>query len=308
MTDSATSMQVTKPAKRWLLKSLAVTIVLSGFGIWGLYDALVAYPDRGRKVASYRLFEYLETARHPSYGFDGTLGVPADGDPAQVLNDLRSRKTELEQAAEGTRESAAREAAAQLALLNYLESLAVMFDLSIENAHIAEPDTRYTELRDEWRGSSGETREAPKPLASYDIPVQWIFVLVGGVGGIWGTIFIARVISVKYSWDAETKRLTLPNGATLVPEDVAEFDKRKWDKFLIFLKIKETHESLAGQELRIDLYRHDPLEDWIIEMHRTAFPEDFEDEDDSEDTPSDDESQDTAADSQEDAESAETRA
>lgn len=272
--------QTTKPAMRWLLKTMIITLVVVVLGVWGLYDALVAYPDRGREVASYRLFEYLEEARHPVYGFDGPAGVGLDEDPASVMSELKQQRAQLDAQTQDPGESKAKAARAKLALLSYLEALEVMFELTPEKAHIAEPGERHAELKDKWREPSGETRQAPKPLASYDIPVQWVFVLVGVVGGVWGTLFMARVLSKKYRWDPDTMRLTLPTGEQIVPEDVAEFDKRKWDKFLIFLKMKESHESLGGRELRIDLYRYDPLEDWIVQMHQSAFPEEFEDEDD----------------------------
>jgi hypothetical protein len=86
-------------------------------------------------------------------------------------------------------------------------------------------------------------------------------------------LHIARVARRRYSWDDAEKRLFLPDGSSLVPADVAEFDKRKWDKFLIYLHVKPHHERHAGRELMLDLYQHAPLEDWVLEMERIASPE-----------------------------------
>ncbi|MEO0513371.1 MAG: hypothetical protein AAF108_10830 [Planctomycetota bacterium] len=268
----------TRPATMWLLKTLLMTLVPVGLGAWGVYDAFVAYPNRGERVASYRLLEYLEAAR-PAYGWDGPVGVPVDEDPAEVMGELRDRRSQLETAVTSTNRADAEPAREQLALLDYLEALNVMFRLTTERAHIDDPGQTLTELRAKWVDPSGQPRSAPKPLEAYDIPVQYIFIGVGVGAAFVGTAFMTTIMSKTYRFDPDTLRLTLPTGETIVPEQVAEFDKRKWDKFLIFLKMKENHESLAGRELKLDLYRYDPLEAWVIEMHRSAFPEDFEEED-----------------------------
>ncbi|MEM9663257.1 MAG: hypothetical protein AAF937_13230, partial [Planctomycetota bacterium] len=36
--------------------------------------------------------------------------------------------------------------------------------------------------------------------------------------------------------------------------------------------------QLGGKEIKLDLYQYSPLEDWCVEMHKHARPEDFEDE------------------------------
>ena len=38
------------------------------------------------------------------------------------------------------------------------------------------------------------------------------------------------------------------------------------------LKIKPGSHALAGSEVKLDLLRYVPLEDWVLEMERTAFP------------------------------------
>ena len=41
------TLATTRLNKPWLLKTLISAVVLIGFGIYGLYDATVAYPNRG---------------------------------------------------------------------------------------------------------------------------------------------------------------------------------------------------------------------------------------------------------------------
>lgn len=81
--------------------------------------------------------------------------------------------------------------------------------------------------------------------------------------------------------------LTLPGGESITPDDVAEFDKRKWDKFLFFFKIKPDHATLGGREIKLDLYQYVPLEDWAVAMHRHARPEDYADENPADENPAD---------------------
>ena len=102
--------------------------------------------------------------------------------------------------------------------------------------------------------------------------MQWLFVVVCLGVGLALTGLILKVKSRTYGWEPVEQRLFLPGGASLVPADIAEFDKRKWDKFLIFLKIKPGHQPLGGREIRLDLLRYNPLEEWILAMERTAYP------------------------------------
>ena len=46
------STATTRLNKPWLLKTLISAVVLVGFGLYGLYDATVAYPARGMRFAS----------------------------------------------------------------------------------------------------------------------------------------------------------------------------------------------------------------------------------------------------------------
>lgn len=58
-----------------------------------------------------------------------------------------------------------------------------------------------------------------------------------------------------------------------MPSDLADVDSCRWDKFIVYLKIKDGHPRLGGAEIKFDTYRHGKIEDWILAMERTAFPE-----------------------------------
>jgi hypothetical protein len=278
MTDAtdtkASEQQKTKLGKRWLRKFIIFLIVCVGFGFYGLYDATIAYPNRGERDASYRLLEYLRAANE-AHGLALSLGVPAEQTPQEHLEDLKARQGELTQRAGGEGGSA-RDARAELAKLVWLDSLAKIWQLTPERVQedlSGSPRETLAELAAEW-----ETRDQPKPLSWYDIPVQWLFTVVGFGLGIWLTIHMLRVASRTYTWEPGAMRLGLPGGATIVPSDVAEFDKRKWDKFLFFFKIKPEHPQLGGREIKLDLYQYVPLEDWAVAMHKAARPEDYAEE------------------------------
>ncbi|MEN0021252.1 MAG: hypothetical protein AAF747_10250, partial [Planctomycetota bacterium] len=168
--------------------------------------------------------------------------------------------------------------------LAWLEALNVpgLGMLNTDNTVIESPRERHDELEEYW-----ETAQVPKPLSWYDIPSQFVIVAAAGVWGAYLLQLFARVGRTSYAWSPEDRRLTLPNGATLVPSDLEDVDKRKWSKFIVFLPIKKSHDKLGGKEVRVDLFRHDYLEDWILEMERVAFPDRAEDDDDGEEEPVD---------------------
>jgi hypothetical protein len=163
--------------------------------------------------------------------------------------------------------------------LEWLESLQIAHRLRPEFTTLSQPDTSiksatgeqlagYPELNQRWGNGN-----MPKKLEWYDIPAQWAFVIIGLGGGLWLLVLYAMVARKRYSWDETSKTLTLPGGTTLTPADLEDVDKRKWDKYIVFLKVKPTHPTLDGRELKVDLYRYSPLEVWVLEMERTAFPE-----------------------------------
>lgn len=267
------TLATTRLNKPWLLKTLISALVLVGFGVYGLYDATVAYPARGMRFASFQKFQYLDAAKR-EHQLDFRAGV---ADPVQELARIRAMDRARYGALDGYRR-------------DWLEALEVVGKLNPESTRIDDAEATYAELVKQWTGSGGKA--APKPLSWYDIPVQWIFVAIGVGGGVWLLLLFGNVARQRYQWEEATQTLHLPDGNALTPPDIEDFDKRRWDKYLIFLKIKTTHATLGGQELKLDLYRYSPLEEWVLSMERTAFPERAEESDSSiasaETTPSED--------------------
>lgn len=264
-----------KVSRRWSMKMALFLVLLVGFGFYGLYDATIAYPDRGERSASWHLHQYL-TKSDEANSLTITLGIPEGQSASEHLRDLEGRLDELAQSAAGSTVKA-RDDAALLAKHAWLKSLAVLGRLSSERVEKdlgVSPRETLANLNQEWTGGN-----QPKPLASYDIPVQWLFTVIGLGGGLWMLLHVLRVASRKYTFDPATLTLGLPGGATIVPADVEVFDRRKWDKFLVFLRVRSDHPRLGGREIKLDLYQYEPLEAWYLEMHRAARPEDFAEED-----------------------------
>lgn len=254
-TAEPAARETTKLNRPWLAKMIIFSAVLVFFGLYGLYDAVIAYPARGLRHASFCEFQYLDTAKANGI-LDRRLSVP---EPAAELARLRaldhSRMTPVESAR-----------------LDWLRALNTVGAMTPKTTTIDDPDKTYADLKNQWTTAAG-AKKAPKPLAALDIPVQWVFVAVGLGGGLWLVVLFLNVARQRYVWEPATQTLTLPDGNSLTPADIEDFDKRKWDKFLIFLKIKPTHPTLGGRELKLDLYRHAPLETWVLDMERTVFPD-----------------------------------
>ncbi|RMH28699.1 MAG: hypothetical protein D6693_03440 [Planctomycetota bacterium] len=246
-------MQHTRVNPKWLVKIVVFTVLLAGLGAWGLYDALYAYPKRGEASALFSKYEYLRAARDSN-----ELSRASVDDPRAELERLEGIRVELSQQAEGDT-PAARRAQTQLKRLQWLEALRAIGALDPDRTRIAQPTAELNELDSALAG-----QVPPKPLAAWDIPLQWVFVVVGFGGALWLVVLILRVRAARYGFDPETRTLTLPGGRTIAPGDLAELDKRKWDKFLVKVLVKE------GAPVRLDLLRHTPLEDWILEMERAA--------------------------------------
>jgi hypothetical protein len=247
-------MQTTRLNRPWLLKISIFTFVLIGFGIYGFYDATVAYPNRGKRFSDYARYEFFRiVGQERNYLPVAEVNVE---DPAAELRRLRAIKTP---------------GPVEAAKLQWLESLTLVNQLSPQHTATGNPEQTFRELQERWTSSEG-ARNAPKPLSWYDIPVQWLFVAVGFGGGAWLAFLWILVARQKYTWQPETKTLGLPGGQTITPTDLEDVDKRKWDKFLVFLRFKPPH-PFAGKELKLDLYRHAPLEAWVLEMEREAFPD-----------------------------------
>jgi hypothetical protein len=255
----------TKPNRPWAIKLLIYMVVVGAIGAWFHYDATVAYPNRGRADASYRLWTYLERARE-----SGRLRLSElqDADPGAELARLDGRYSEGQDI--GDFAAAKREWYRSLSVLGKLDEATVSAQLT-EN-----PNSRLDELRNEWQGPGA--RPQPKPLHAYDLKIQGGIAIVCYLGVLGMLIHMGRVMMVKYEWEPAEKRLHLPGGVSITPYDLEDVDKRKWHKFIVFLKIKKGHGNLGGKELRLDLYQYAGLEEWVLEMERTAFPDRVEEE------------------------------
>ena len=241
--------------RAWKIKTMIFTVVLFGLGIWGAYDAFILYPDRGRAHADFMLQAYLERADE-----DFALSRADVKDPVTEFDRLREIDAELLTPIDEAR-------LRWLLSLSRIESLAALRDANLaaidagdvpvdSETMFSDPRARLDEITQANQG-----RPVPNPLAAYDIPLQYAFLIVGVGGGIAMLVFASRVARLTYRFDPQARRLTLPGGAAITPDDVEEVDKRKWDKFLVFLKLKG-----AEGETRLDLYRYHPLEAWVLEL------------------------------------------
>ncbi|MCC6228731.1 MAG: hypothetical protein IT432_05840 [Phycisphaerales bacterium] len=251
-TSDTSGVQNTKVSKKWLVRTLGFAIFVCIFGCWGLFDAVIAYPQRGANVAEKFELEYLRAAEQSR-----VLDSASVADPAGEIARLREKNTQqqLTSAVEGAR-------------LQWLNALDTIGRAKPEHTTIADPRGRKSQLEEVW------AKKTPsEPLAAWDLPLQWGITVAGFGATAWLLLLIVMVKGKTYTWNAATQTLRLPGGASLTPADVEDFDKRRWDKFLIFLKIKSSHAQLGGQELKLDLLRYEPLESWVLEMEKTAFPE-----------------------------------
>ncbi len=252
-------MQQTRISRRWLVKIMIFLLAAAGLGVWGLLDATVFYPARGRAHAEHQELEYLKAMERAGRLLPNFVTI---ADPRADWRTLRGRADTLEQsraaAQAGGRADEARRLEADMAKLEFLQALANVGDLSPARTRLDDPRSRLSALDVKW-----QSLPQPKPLSAFDIPMQWLFVAIGfGLAG-WIAALIVMVSAKKYRYEGGELRLHLPGGRTLVPADIKELDKRKWDKFIVFLALKD-----ASAPIRLDLLRYEPLEAWILEMEK----------------------------------------
>lgn len=262
------SAQISTLARGWTFKMSIVMLVGLVLGVWGLLDAMVWYPARGRGDAEYKHKVYLE--RSNAAGSILTSGIQ---DPAKALEALKAREGELNRAVE---KAAALEASggnrgelASLipalvdhATLQWLAAADLVGDLKPAVTNPQDPLATLRALQEKWKSLS-----PPKPLDRYDLPLQWLIAASGLVVAGWMMLLIFRASRTKFMFDQASQTLTLPGGRSFVPADVKEFDKRKWDKFFVTVHLKD------GSSHKLDLLRNVGLEEWVLAMEKTAFPE-----------------------------------
>lgn len=258
---------------RFLRKMALLFLAAVGLGTWGLVDAIWIYPARGIESAEYLEREYLK--RGAELGVASLVDDTSVSDPEAEIADLRSRFDELSQQAQQNNQAAL----FQLARLRWLEQLQIVGRDRPEYTQIESPRERLTTLDEKWTAKS-----PPSPLSRFDLLFQWIITGVGYGGAVIFVAFLLKQRGKVYRFDPEQKVLTLPGGLAFGPTHIDEFDKRKWRSFILFVKLSEDHPTAGGREIRIDLYRHDPVEEWLKAMfwaqnpdeYRESFPEEFE--------------------------------
>jgi len=229
----------------WLLKMGIFIVVLAGLGAWGLLDALVVYPARGKAHAAFAEMLYLQKAEELR-----RMSVAPVANPEEELRTLRAQRDQFASPQTPDQELRALR-------LEWLTALSRVGLLEPEHTDIQSPRARLEALNSEL-----QQKNPPKPLAAYDIPFQWLLVAVGFSLAAYLVFHVVRVASKTYRYDPETKTLTLPSGRTLSPSGIQEVDKRKWDKYLVTLRPKQ------GAPVRLDLLHHKHLEDWILDMEK----------------------------------------
>lgn len=244
-------------SRSWIMKMSIYLLALLGLGAWGLIDAVIVYPARGEKAASFLEKEYLASAQAAGR----LLRDASVPDPGAELDRLQAAEREMEQnlasAEQDGRGSAAADLRLNLSRLEWLTALSRIDRLDPANTNFADPSARLTELETRWA-----TEKAPKPLAQWDIPSQWLITGVGFFFAGWIVFLFVTAGARKFRWDPARRAITLPGGKTIAPEDVKEVDKRKWDKFFVTLHMKD------GSQHRLDLLRYAHLEGWVLELEK----------------------------------------
>ncbi|MBO6512592.1 MAG: hypothetical protein JJ974_01330 [Phycisphaerales bacterium] len=256
--------------KKWSIKLFLITFFVIGFGAYGLYDATIAYPNRGQRFADWAKMQYLEAAKAASseeFGyFERNTSIADPVATLEELSDPTRRQQNLNDAQNQSSSSRLR-STARNARYDWLKGLKTIGELKPENTIIEFPNDELTELKTRWSSTSS----IPKPLKGYDIPSQWAIMVVCWVIGFWMLVNIIKVVRQKYSWEADSMTLTVPGPIAITPAHLEEVDKRKWDKFIVFLKLNNTHPSHGGKEIKVDTYQHALVEDWILAMEVRAF-------------------------------------
>lgn len=255
--------------RKWTIKMAVIGLVLLGFGIWGLIDAAVVYPRRGYVAASWLEYQYLDLFSRSRPPLDARAGI---ADPSAELQ--RLERAAIDRGSLDPVDKALAEWLDQLNIVGKLDGLAATAipRTDFRGDQVTDARARLTELTKQWT-ESGEQRQSPSKLSFWDIPVQWLIMVVGVAVGLYMFFLIFRVRAKSYGWEAGQMRLTLPTGESLTPADLEDVDKRKWHKFFATLKVKSSHAQLGGKGIELDLLRYEPLEAWILEMEKTAFPD-----------------------------------
>ncbi len=255
-TAQSAGEQVTSIPKKWMILQAVYMGVLLAYAIWCVYDGAVLLPNRGKADAEYKERQYLEAAKTAS-----SLSEASVKTPVEEYEQLNEQVAEMRGLANSTT-ATGKINALRVARYEWLKALRLVGQLSPEKTTIADPERRLKELDEKWK-----SLVPPKPLAGYDIPLQWWQLPV-----VLGVFLAVAVVTVRtkltvYRYDPASKTLTLPGGEKVSYMDLKEVDKRQWHKVRCTLVLND------GRQLPMDLLRYVPLEEWILEMEKARFPE-----------------------------------
>ncbi|HVZ94662.1 MAG TPA: hypothetical protein VG797_09145 [Phycisphaerales bacterium] len=255
MSEQAERLTTTINVKKWLIKMSLFMVACFVLGVWGLYDAKVAYPARGREHEEATRLVYLKKLSETGLIFSDHVD-----DPARALAELErkpaSELTEVERA--------------RMHWLTSLSRIENLSEITRRNQAAGSPPTKDTptlfvdpakSMQDLDAKLASRTQQ-PVPLNAYDIPVQWVFVVLGFGLGVYLVWLILATSRKKFHYVPSEHRLIMPDGREIVPSDVKEVDKRKWHKYYSSFILND------GTVVEFDLLRHVPLEEWFLEMEK----------------------------------------
>lgn len=256
---------------RYWIKQAIITLVVLGLGVWGFLDGFIIYPAQAVKYAQWSEWEYLRFLEAPPPGSAigaslsnasipdpreayETLGRPSNNRSPATLNDYKGNWLDA------------------LSIAGRLDPAYTTFPRNNEpEGEVGSAFERLGQLRETW--GQVDRGKAPKRRSRLDILAQYPIFMIGFGLAIYFAYGLVRAASTRYEWDPASKRITLPGGVRVTPDQVQEFDKSRWHKFYVELHLTSDHPTHPGRSIRVDLYRHNGVEDWILEMERERFPE-----------------------------------
>lgn len=262
--------QHAKLSPRYWIKQVIIIVVVAALGCWGFYDGFMLYPKQAVRFAQWAEWEYLDFLRNPPAGAVGAnLGVASIPNPEDTFDRLGNpgynRNPESVDDVRGNWLDA-------LAIVDHLDAQYTEYPRENEDEGVVGTAfERHGQLQEIW--GNIDRANAPKRRSRFDIMAQYPIFLVGFGLALYFTYGLIRAVATRYSWDPQAKRITLPGGIEVTPDQIEEFDKSQWHKFYVLLHLSESHPTHPGKTVKVDLYRHQPVEDWILEMERERFPE-----------------------------------
>lgn len=248
------AVQTTKISGKWMFWQVLYLFVLTGFAGWCYVDGEIWMKDRGAADAEYKTKVYLEAATKAEYrGSEFTIA-----DPAAELQTLSKDEATL-RSRSGSGDAQGRLALAKLAALDLLVALDRVNLLRAERTTFTNPSAALADLTAKWSKLS-----PPKPLAGFDIPSQRLMLGASLAVDLLVIVVLLKTITTRFKFDPDTNTLTLPNGKNITPADLAEVDKRKWEKLRCSLVLTD------GQSIPLDLLRYVPLEEWVLTLEKAA--------------------------------------